>query len=160
MDVVANASFREVQYMRRWIWLVALICLVVIISAGMSGMNKPGMIASMRIPVFVAGLSTVLFLVSKLIVEVRDDGIYIKYSPFHMSYRKIPLSEIASVEARTYSPLREYGGWGCRGFGKNIAYNVSGNRGVQLVLRDGKRLLIGSQKPEELADAILLAKGR
>ncbi len=34
------------------------------------------------------------------------------------------------------------------------AYNVSGNRGVQLKLSSGKGLLIGSQRPEELAQAI------
>jgi hypothetical protein len=31
-----------------------------------------------------------------------------------------------------------------------MAYNVSGDRGVQLELKDGKNLLIGSQYPEEL----------
>ena len=34
------------------------------------------------------------------------------------------------------------------------AYNVSGNRGVQLKLSTGNGLLIGSQRPEELAQAI------
>jgi len=34
------------------------------------------------------------------------------------------------------------------------AYNVSGNRGVQLEFTDGKCLLIGSQKPEQLDSAI------
>jgi hypothetical protein len=39
----------------------------------------------------------------------------------------------------------EYGGWGIK-YGKmGKAYNVSGNRGVQLEFTDGKRLLIGSQ---------------
>jgi len=57
----------------------------------------------------------------------------------------------------TYSPISDYGGWGIRYGSIGKAYNVSGNRGVQLELLNGERILIGSQKPEELAAAIDLA---
>ncbi|MCL6629547.1 MAG: DUF6141 family protein, partial [Armatimonadetes bacterium] len=101
---------------------------------------------------------------SKLITEVRGDGIYIRYVPFHRSYRRFLFSEIQSWEPRTYSPIGEYGGWGIRwgrgGGIDNLAYNVSGNQGVQLVLKNGKRILIGSQKPQELAQAIESAARR
>ncbi len=65
-----------------------------------------------------------------------------------------PLADIEKVEARTYKPLREYGGWGIRGLANHRAYNVSGSQGVELTLRDGRRILIGSQKAQELALAI------
>ena len=40
---------------------------------------------------------------------------------------------------------REYGGWGIRGGLRGTkAYNVSGNRGVELMLADGRTVLIGS----------------
>ena len=55
---------------------------------------------------------------------------------------------------RTYSPITEYGGWGIKWGSGGKAYNVSGNRGVQQEFTDGKRLLIGSQKPEQLDSAI------
>ena len=59
-----------------------------------------------------------------------------------------------SVYTRTYSPMREYGGWGIR-FGKSgKAYNIKGDEGLQLVFKNGKRLLIGSQKSQELAQAV------
>jgi len=47
------------------------------------------------------------------------------------------------------------GGFRC-GFrkGSGKAYNMKGNQGAQLVFKNGKRLLIGSQKPDELAEAI------
>jgi hypothetical protein len=49
----------------------------------------------------------------------------------------------------------EYGGWGLRYGGDNgWAYNARGNRGVQLVLQGEKRVLIGSQRPEELLAAL------
>ena len=55
---------------------------------------------------------------------------------------------------RTYNPIREYGGWGIRYGLKSKAYNVHGNHGVQLELLNRKRLLIGSQRSEEFANAL------
>jgi hypothetical protein len=85
--------------------------------------------------------------------------LYICFFPFHLSFKKMPFIQIKKYEARTYSPLGEYGGWGIRYGFEGKAYNVSGNRGVQLELVNGKRLLIGSQSPEELVKAIDLGCG-
>ena len=41
-------------------------------------------------------------------------------------------------------------GWG----GKRGAYNVSGDQGVELELRGGNRIMIGSQRADALAEAI------
>mgnify|MGYP001089165244 CR=1 FL=1 len=41
-----------------------------------------------------------------------------------------------------------------------MAYNVSGDRGVQIELLNGKRLLIGSQQAEELLRAIQVKVGK
>jgi hypothetical protein len=49
-----------------------------------------------------------------------------------------------------FRPIMEYGGWGIRRGANGWAYNVSGNRGVRLVFRDGSTFLIGSQRAEEL----------
>ena len=46
------------------------------------------------------------------------------------------------------------GGWGFRWGSSGRAYNLRGNRGVQLTLADGGRLLLGSQRADELAAAI------
>jgi hypothetical protein len=67
----------------------------------------------------------------------------------------IPLSEIGSVQAVTYRPLREFGGWGIRwGWKGSRAYSIAGNRGVELELREGKLIVVGSETPEALATAI------
>ena len=69
--------------------------------------------------------------------------------------RVIPIAEVAKVEARKYNALKEYGGWGIKGWsGKKMAYNVKGSWGVELTLKDGRRVLIGTQKPQELAAAV------
>ncbi len=85
----------------------------------------------------------------------RRSFIFCRVLCFPFKKEAIPFSEIAKCDARQYSPIKEYGGWGIRYGTKGMAYNVSGDRGVQLELTNGKRLLIGSQRSEELAKTII-----
>ena len=111
--------------------------------------------------VIVGGLYIVLgvllvyfFFRGGLTTEVRPSGLYVRYFPFHTRFQQIPLDGVRSCTARTYRPIREYGGWGIRvGVGKK-AYNVSGNRGVEIEYEGRKKLLIGSKKADQLASAI------
>ena len=66
------------------------------------------------------------------------------------------MGELTKSFVRQYSPLTEYGGWGLRLglFGKGTAYNVSGNKGLQLEFTDKKKLLIGTNKPDELSETL------
>ena len=60
-----------------------------------------------------------------------------------------------ALGARTYKPIREYAGWGIKGWSVDrMSYSVSGREGVELTLTDGKRVMIGSRKAQQLADAI------
>jgi len=97
------------------------------------------------------------FLYLRLIVTVTGEAIEIRYRP--ITRRTILIPEVTHVEARTYSPMREYAGWGVRGWGGRIAYSVSGNRGVELTLIDDQILMIGSRRADELAGAIVTAQG-
>ena len=97
----------------------------------------------------------VLFCFLKLKTQVRPDGLYVRFVPFHIKFKRFRSDDLSQYYARKYRPVWEYGGWGIRcSFRNDKAYNVSGNKGVQLVLKNGKRLLIGSQSPEELEQAI------
>jgi hypothetical protein len=95
-----------------------------------------------------------LFFFCRLVTEVRDDGIYICFFPFHWTFRRIAFTEVKQYEVRTFHPIKEYGGSGIRYGPKGKAYTVSGDRGVQIELLNGKRLLLGSQRAEELQRAI------
>ena len=89
----------------------------------------------------------------RLVTRVDAAGLHVRFRPFLR--RSIGFDEITSAASVAYRPIRQFGGWGLRyGFKNGWAYNVSGNRGVQLVLADGKKLLIGSQRPDELARAL------
>lgn len=94
---------------------------------------------------------------TKLITDVQTDGVYLRFFPVYS--RTIALNDIVTFEALKYRPLVEYGGWDMR-FGRynKRAYTMGGNKGVELELTDGTRLLVGSQRPEELASAVTTAK--
>ena len=68
---------------------------------------------------------------------------------------------IEKYEVRKYNAFREYGGYGIKGRkpgrrfrGKGYAYNISGNTGLQLYLKDGKKVLIGTQRGEAIKYAM------
>lgn len=90
----------------------------------------------------------------RLVTVVDAGGVHFRFVPFQLAGRVLPPEYIGSYEARTYKPLLEYGGWGIRSGRGGDAYNVSGDRGVQFVLAGGKRVLIGTQRPEEFVAAL------
>ena len=93
-----------------------------------------------------------------LVTEVCKHALCVQHYPLTRVHC-FAYTDIKECRGRTYRPIREYGGWGVRKglFGRGKAFNVSGNRGVQLVFTDGRRFLIGSRRADELARAIAAA---
>jgi len=144
-----NQSFRQL-----WLWTLMLAILAVLLVASLLTPESAPWIALG----FVLAVTLLLYSM-RLSVQVDTEAVRIRFFPIWK--KTIPLVEIVRWEARTYRPILEFGGWGIRWspFGKGWAYNVSGNQGVQLELANGKRILIGSQRAEELARAIGEGKG-
>jgi hypothetical protein len=88
---------------------------------------------------------------AKLITEIRTDGIYVRFPPFQSSYTICLFEDISELYIRQYRPLLEFGGWGIRFGLKGRAYNVSGNIGIQIVFKNGSKLLIGTNEGENIA---------
>lgn len=93
-----------------------------------------------------------LFINFRLDTIIKRDGIYVRFFPFHMTFKHYNWNNLTKSFVRQYSAISEYGGWGLRFglFGKGKAYNVSGNKGLQLEFNNNKKLLIGTTKPDEL----------
>jgi hypothetical protein len=181
MDTSSNDDgppplFREEQGFRQgWFWCIptAILALMVILFGyglyqqlllGRPWGNNPlpngWLLATSLFAILIPTLALVLLASARLVVEVRPEALRVRFAPFHRRPRTFDLAQIESAEARTYRPIVEYGGWGLRWSfgGRGSAYSVSGNKGVQLLLQDGRRLLIGSRRPEELARAIETAR--
>ncbi len=98
------------------------------------------------IPVAIFGL----FLILTLNTRLDKNGIAFKFFPLHRKDRLIKWESVKKVYVRKYKPIAEYGGWGFRKGRSGLAYNTSGNMGLQIELKDGKKILLGTQKPDEL----------
>jgi hypothetical protein len=110
-------------------------------------------------------LLTLLIFFMKLSTRIDEEGIQYQFYPFHFSMKKISWDKIEKVGVRTYLPISEFGGWGLRGGfffnkGKEKAVNISGNIGVQLILKSGKKLLIGTQKESEAKSVLETYKSK
>ena len=167
-------KFREVQKFRQpWVWALLLGSIGLLFFIFGSGLirqlgtgqpwgNQPmsdtGLIVTSLITFGVSAALIWLFLIMALIVEVRDDALYIHFKP--LKRRQVAYSDIVKVEAVRYRPIMHYGGWGIRRGRNGWAYNVSGDQGVRLDLQDGTDLMIGSQRFVELAAAIDKERGR
>jgi hypothetical protein len=90
----------------------------------------------------------------KLIFEVREKGIYIAFPPLRSSFVRISYQNIDKCYVREYHAKKEYGGTGIMKGESGLSYSVRGNKGVQLELKDGGKILLGSQDPEELCKTI------
>ena len=155
--------FTETQKFKQWwLWLIliAVNCVCIVSLAVQLADDEPsdesaGTIA-LSILTAIALLFTILFAKSRLETLIRNDGIYVRFYPFHLKYKHYSWNSITKSYVREYAPLLEYGGWGLR-FGissKGTAYNVSGNKGLQLEFQNRKKLLIGTIKPDELAETL------
>jgi hypothetical protein len=145
-------------------WLVAIVGIALLIPVGVI-INKitkeDSTMSSLEIIIFilVISLTIVPIFMFKLKTRIDEKGVYYQFFPLHFKARFIPWAEVENAHVRKYSPISEYGGWGLRGgfifTSKNgKAVNISGDIGLQLELKTGKRLLIGTQKENEVKQVI------
>jgi hypothetical protein len=154
--------FSEKQRFKQWwIWFILLAVNGLFLAAlyvqfivgkpfGDKPMNDTGLLL---VSAFVL-LLTSSFFVLCLETRISRDGISVRFFPFHLRYKLYSWDELSECYLRSYSPIGEFGGWGIR-WGNGKAYNVSGNRGLQLVFQNKKRLLIGTQKTTEIENVLL-----
>jgi hypothetical protein len=91
-----------------------------------------------------------LFYFLKLKTVIDERGISYQFFPIHKNAKLTAWSDLEECYTREYKPIAEYGGWGYKfGAGGAKALNVKGNKGIQLKFKSGKKLLIGTQKPED-----------
>lgn len=156
------ALFHEEQRFRQWwFWLIILVGVSPAWYIWWRSLRTPAeMDSTARLIVWSVWLGVgvvlpLLFASMRLVTQVRHDGVYLRFVPFHWRWVRIDVAHIKGVRAREYNPLLEYGGWGIRYGVQGKAYTVSGKQGVELEFADGRTLLIGSQKAEELTQRIL-----
>ena len=91
-----------------------------------------------------------LFLIMKLKTSIDKNGINMHFFPFIK--KSVDWQQIKNVKVVNYGFV---GGWGIRLWTKyGTVYNVKGDKGLEIVLKSGKKFLIGTQKETELSTII------
>lgn len=161
--------FKESQQFRRW-WQIVIvlgatvpsmmICLYGLFQQVVMGVkvgNSPAPNGVM-LAVFL-GLCILLWILFslKMVVWIDQQGLHYRFFPLIPKSQLIFKEEILRFEIRKYKPLQEYGGWGIRTGIWNKqgkAYCVDGHTGLQLYLKNGKKVLFGTQRPQAMEYAM------
>jgi Family of unknown function (DUF6141) len=160
----APPLFQEAQRFRIWMFWVPIVIVTFvvwwqfseqIIRNNPQGTQPiPNWAAWVLVIVFGVGFPAFAFVV-RLMTEVHSGELTVRVFPFRTA--RIPLADVHEAEVREYSAQREFGGWGVRTGHSGKAYSAYGNEGVQLWLKEDRRILIGSQRAEDLAAALKAA---
>ena len=150
----------------KWVWAVVIgIALLMwyafyvqIIGGETFGSNPAPDNVLIAFTIFFGVLFPIFILCLHMVTEVRSNGIYVRMSPLPGRY--ISKEEISSFNPRTYNALLEYGGWGIRFGFDGMAYNMSGNEGMRIVLSNGSTLLLGTHRAGEFDNALKILTGR
>jgi len=118
--------------------------------------NNPATNGEMAIILFLCGaiFPGILGTVS-LTTEVRKEGLFIRFTPIHLRYRRIDTAGTI-IKIREYSACDEYGGYVVKYGDSGESYTIGGDRGVEITSRKGETVLIGTRRPEELSSALYL----
>lgn len=157
-NLYTTSRYTESQsFTQPWIYIPFVIAIVIFAIVGMVQPmpDNKTLFLGLGLPIGMMLVMVMFLRFIRLDTVVDSQGIHVKFRPFHIKTRTYKWSEIEHVYTREYRPIYEYGGWGIRYTWKNgKAFNVSGKKGVQLELKNGKRIMIGSTSPEAIEPMI------
>jgi len=159
--------YEKQKFTQWWVWLLLLLPTGIFILStlgefifGLQYGYKLSDTSELLVSILLFACLYVFFYLIKLETIIKADGIYVRFFPFHLRYKHYKWEVLSNIYIREYCAITEYGGWGLRSglFGKGSAYNVNGNKGLQLEFTNGKKLLIGTQKEHELKTLLVELK--
>jgi hypothetical protein len=150
---VVTYFHEEQRFRESWLWLAIAIPIAI---AVWFLLTTPGVPASASLLVVIVGIAVgALFAIARLETTVTGDDVVVRLHGLWPT-RRVRLDDIAEVAPMRYT-MWDSGGWGVHFGLAGMTYNVSGNDGVHFVLKDGRRILVGTQQPAEFAAAVAQA---
>lgn len=143
--------FTETQQFRQWwLWGILLISSCIPIYILFNDENK-SLTSTDGIFTLIIITSVILMMwFTKLETVITTKTIQVKYFPF--VNKTFQMEEIEFMKVIYYGFV---GGWGIRLWTSyGTVYNTSGSKGLHIQLKNGKRYVIGTQKPDELKKVI------
>jgi len=152
-----NHYFYEKQkFTQTWVWIILLVSFTLpVIIPFLSSEDVKFLNDNSKSVLALGFFFLFFFYLLELRVSVNEEGIHYQFFPIHLKSYTIKFNEMEDFQAVRYSPLKDYGGWGIRYRFKGTAYNVKGNKGVKINLKNKNRhILFGSQKTEVFVQAL------
>jgi hypothetical protein len=155
--------FKEQQrfkQLRIWVILLAINALFIFgsiyqIVAGNKFGDKPLSDTSLLLITTLSIMFTISFSFFRLDTKIEKDGISFRFFPLSIKFKKYSWDAISNLDVAQYNAL-EFGGYGLRigVFSKTIAYTISGNFGITIILKNGHKILIGTKEPEQVVKVL------
>ena len=151
--------FQEKQFLNRW-WLLMFILAIIVIVVGTAyyatrdaDEDTALIVSLLSLAITAPIVFGLLYLRLETLIDER--GITAYFKPFGFTKKNFRWKNISECYVREYDPVKEFGGWGVRGLGQRWkSYNIYGNRGIQIVKKDGTRFLLGTQRPKAAKEII------
>jgi hypothetical protein len=146
--------FREEQQFREsWLWFVIAIPVAFAVWVLLA---TPGTPVAAWVAVVLVGVAVGALLgLARLETTVTDDAVIVMFHGLWPT-RRITLDDIAEYAPMHYT-MWDSGGWGVHFGLAGLTYNVSGNDGIHFRLKNGAKVLVGTQQPGDFAAAIAKA---
>ena len=116
----------------------------------------------LRVVVLVGGATALVLMSGGIRTSVTPGGVAVRAGLLGLPILRLGAREIGEAVAYAFNPLAEFAGYGYRlGVGRSAgvrAINVEGGTGVLLTTAKGRRYLIGTDRPEQMAAAVNAAR--
>ena len=144
-----NTPYHHTQF--GTVMVASLLCAAIFVAA--ASFRTGWSLVTGLVEIFVIGC---LLLFCCLTVEIKGDELVCRFGP-GLIRKRFVLSEICEVKV-VKNPW--YYGWGIRLTPDGWLFNVSGLDAVEINLASGRRFLLGTDRPDELAEAIRKGSAR
>ena len=162
---MANSAYdrfdEEQKFDQKWLWTLLFVVSIVILGVQFSVFFSSSVEASgfgfyfSLFNVFLVLILVGPFAVMRLKTSIDKEKISMEFFPFVK--KEVAWRDIRKAEVLDYGFV---GGWGIRLWTKyGTVYNTKGSKGLFIQLKDDKKFLIGTQKPDEMAGFIMKLKG-
>ena len=167
--------FQERQYFKKWkaaIFFVFIntpfvIGFIIQIILGKQWGNNPMSNMMLLIIMLIIFLFSLCFFFVRLDTVIDKDGVYVQMFPVQWKFNFTPWDCVLKAEIRKMNPFFLGGGgwlptyqysrykWNLSGFKrKSLMAIISGNKVLQLDIVNNERIVIGTQRPEELSEVL------
>ena len=153
-DVLFKESQRFTQW---WLWLLLL---------GISALPVYGIIQQLffgepwgdkpmpdwGLIVYAAGNAAIVYFIYAINLKtwIHPDGVRVSFPPFFRN-KHFSFDDMDSAEVVTYG----FVGYGLRiSLKYGTVYNIKGNKGLAMIMKNGKKFMIGTQHPAQVAEIV------